>query len=375
MTPPALQAGAAPLGFPYMEWAQTRSFRARYALTHSGLPAADPARLGPPGLIDLSPPTPRAREFEAALARRFDVDPPRVVATLGASGGLFACAWAWFGAGARVVSELPSYEPFRALPARLGADLRLLERRLEDGWQLDPAAVRRALAGAARGHVFVCEPHNPTGAELGAGRLSELGRAARDAGGYLVSCEIYGEFVPWERRAHAFRAAPNGVSIGSLTKAYGLGALRAGWIVLGEEVAGEAARLRDALHLSWVDGPTGALRASCSALGQLDPLFEPYRALAGSSRPLWARWLASTPGVQAHVPEHGLVAFARVASAPDTRALADWLAAEHDVGVVAGEHFGAPGHLRVAFGLAPAELAEGLARLARGIAAWPSHAR
>lgn len=364
-------APAPGLDFPYMVWARTRSGAARFPLTQSGMPPADPKLLGVAPPIEIGHSAVVLAEVEHALARRFRVDPERVVATLGASGGLQASAWTWFGPGARVVADAPSYEPFRALPRRLGADLRVLERRLEDGWQVDPTDVRRLLGtGPGRGHVFLANPHNPTGAQLGRERLTALAREAERAGGLLVSCDLYGEYEPESVRVDAFRYAPNAVSIGSLTKAYGLGALRIGWIVLGEGVAADVHRVRDATYLAWVDAPMASLRLGLAALQRLPELLEPYRELTTSVRPLWTKWLRETAGVRAFVPDHGIIAFPAVEGVTDTFALAEFLLREHDVGVVPGEFFGMAGHVRVGCGLPADTMPEALARLTRGIAAW-----
>src|SRR5512146_1778194 len=138
--------------FPYMFWAHEQCARTPHVLTQSGMPNADPALFaGLPG-IDLGHPSAGALpEVEARLAARFGVDPSRVIVTLGASGGMYLAASRWFRRGSRVVVDRPSYEPFRALPPHFGAETIALDRRLEDGWSLDPAAVRAALAGA-KGH-------------------------------------------------------------------------------------------------------------------------------------------------------------------------------------------------------------------------------
>jgi aspartate/methionine/tyrosine aminotransferase len=277
----------------------------------------------------------------------------------------------WFRHGTRVVVDRPSYEPFRALPAHFGAQTVEIARRLEDGWSLDPAAVRAALVGAkGAGHVFFANLHNPTGARSKAGDLREMAAAAADHGGKLVVCEVYMEYAPAAERLHAFQIAPNGVSIGSLTKAYGLGPLRAGWMVLGEEAAKERESLIDTLYLDYVDPPTQPLRAYARALEQLEALARPIGKVEAESRPIWERWLRETEGVKAHVPGRGIIAFPRIEGVKDTRALCEFLVREHQVDVVPGEFFGEPGHIRVGCSLPPPLLEAGLKRLADGIRAF-----
>jgi len=358
--------------FPYMFWAHEQCARTPHVLTQSGMPAADPALFaGLPG-IDLGHPSAEALpEVERRLAEKFGVDRSRVIVTLGASGGMHLAAARWFRHGTRVVVDRPSYEPFRALPEHFGAQTVEVARRLEDGWNLDPAAVRAALVGAkGEGHVFFANLHNPTGARSKAGDLRAMAAAAAERGGKLVVCEVYMEYAPASERLHAFRIAPNGVSIGSLTKAYGLGPLRAGWMVLGEEVARERESLIDTLYLDYVDPPTQPLRAYARALEQLDVLARPIDKVAAESRPIWERWLRETEGVKALIPSRGIIAFPRIEGVKDTRALCEFLVREHQVDVVPGEFFGEPGHIRVGCSLPPALLEAGLKHLTEGIQAF-----
>lgn len=353
--------------FPYMFWAQRESFRSPYCLSQSGMPAPDASFLD--GLAwDVAPQLAEALPaVRARLAELFATTPDRVIVTAGTSTAMAVCAARWFTPGARVAFETPRYEPLESLPRRFGADAVPVRRRAEDAWALDPAAVRAALDGASPGHVFLSNPHNPSGREHTAEEIAAIAAEAARAGGVLVSDEVYQEFLPPDERVHAFAVAPNAVSIGSLTKAYGLGALRIGWILLGEGLADRADEVLDALFLLTVDPATPCLRAARRALDELPRLLQPLRRVEVESRPAWARWLAECDLVDAYVPPHGLIAFPRVRGVGDTRALVTHLQAEHGVDVVPGEFFGAPGHLRVGCGVPAESLREGLARLEAGI--------
>jgi hypothetical protein len=222
--------------------------------------------------------------------------------------------------------------------------------------------------------VFLANPNNPTGATLARAELSRIAVHAARAGGVLIGNEVYMEFAPPERRVHAFELAPNGVSIGSLTKAYGLGALRIGWLILGAELAGERRRLLDLANLVYVDLATPALRIARVALEHLPELLAPYRRLEHESRPLLRGWMRDTPGVRGTESPFGLIAFPRIEGVADTRALSAFLAREHGVDAVPGEHFGLAGHLRLGFGVPAATLAVGLEHLTAGIEAFRARA-
>lgn len=361
--------------FPYMVWAQTESFVSPWCLAQSGMPVPEASFLDGAPLADLSmPPVDAVPRLRARLAELFGVEDERVLVTVGASGAMLAAAMRYF-RGARVVTEVPSYEPFRELPPLFGAETRVVARRLEEGWRLDPARVAAELEGCDRpGHVFIATPHNPTGAVSSPEELQALAAAAERAGGILISNEVYMEFAPNEERVHAFALAPNALSIGSLTKAYGLGSLRVGWIILGEGLRHEFEHLRDMAFLGWVDPPTPSCVAGRVALQHLTTLIQPARRFTAECRPHLVRWLEEEPRVEGIAPTLGLAAFPRIRGVDDTRALQAFLAREWQVDVGPGEFFGAPGHVRVGYGVPEETLVEGLRRLSQGLEAFGAEA-
>jgi len=375
--PPRAPPMSRPLEFPYMFWAHHEGFQSPWCLSQSGMPVPETSFLDGVG-IDVAHPCVEAQPaVEARLGELFGVPAERVQVMVGASSAMHMAATCWFGPGTRVVAETPSYTPMLQLPRRFGADVRVLERRLEEGFLVDPEEVGSLLAsGTGPGHVFLTNLHNPSGCLMEAERVAAIAERAARAGGILVSNEVYMEFLPNERRVHAFALAPNAVSIGGLTKAYGLGGLRVGWVIFGEGFD-EAARRAfvDATYLAYVDPPTPSLVGARRALDHLELLSQPIRRVEAESRPHWERWLRETPGIRAHVPEFGLIAFPRVEGVDDTAALVEHLQREHQVDVVPGEYFGAPGHLRVGCGVPEATLQEGLERLSAGIEAWRAKSR
>jgi aspartate/methionine/tyrosine aminotransferase len=355
-----------------MHFARTEAFRSPFSLTQSGMPAADPVLFGASLPIDFGWASNGALpEVEEKLARHLGVDRSRVLVTLGASSAMHLAALALFRPGVRVAVETPSYEPLRALPAYFGAETALVERRAADAWALDPAAVERALVGARPGHVFLTNPNNPTGGRSSADEIVAFARIAERAGGVLLSCEVYMEYeLDPARRVLACNLAPNAMSLGSLTKAYGLGPARVGWIALGEGLAAERARLVDMLYLDYVDPPTIGLRLASRAFDLLEPLREPIRRMEREQKPILRRWLADTAGVEGSMPELGLTAFPKLVDVDDTHAFARHLVAHHGVDVVPGEFFGMAGHLRVGCGLPPKELEQALARVTAGLRSY-----
>ena len=374
----SLPKAPSPPLFPYMTWAQTESFVSPWSLAQSGMPAPDASLLGPP--LEVGPCLEWScagslLQMEERLGELFGIAPERVMVTPGASGAMQLLAQTLFTPGARVHHESPCYQPFRALAGLFGAQAVPLVRNPEDGWSLKSSTLNLDQA-AGPSHLFLTNPHNPTGAVTSAATIQSLAAAVEPTGGILVSSEVYMECAPRpEQRVHAAILAPNGISIGSLTKAYGLGPLRLGWILLGEGLQHLRPTLVDRAHLSWVEPPSSSLLLGLRALDSLPDLLRPLRRIEAESRPLLDLWIENNPRVRALIPPFGIFAFALLEGVRDTRAFARWLAQEHQVDVVAGEFFDYPGAIRIGAGLPPDTLREGLRRLEKAHHEWCSQGR
>ena len=77
------------------------------------------------------PGVPTLPAVQARLGELFSVAPERVIVTVGASGAMLMAALRYFRPGSTVVAEVPSYQPLRRLPTYLGAETKLIRRRME----------------------------------------------------------------------------------------------------------------------------------------------------------------------------------------------------------------------------------------------------
>ncbi len=78
------------------------------------------------------------REFCEAVAERYGVEPECVTPTLGSSQAIMHALFAWVRSGDHVIVERPTYEPLHRVPELLGANVSRLERKFDEGWQVDP---------------------------------------------------------------------------------------------------------------------------------------------------------------------------------------------------------------------------------------------
>ncbi len=301
----------------------------------------------------------------AAIASRYGVDVSRVAIGSGCSGANVLAIASVVAPGDDVLMESPYYDPIAGTCTLLGASVRHFERRFEDGYQVDVDALRRALTPRTR-LVVLTNPHNPSGVVLDDEAVRAAAAAAAEVGATLLVDEVYLDIVNiLENRRRctiAAELAPNAISTSSLTKSYGLNALRCGWAIGSEASAEGMRRVRDV-----VDGigPVPTERLSVLAFEQIDKLADRARGIVEMNVNTFKVWAAGARRLTLPAPVTSTVVFPRVDGVADTQALAVALHREHDVAVVPGAFFGEPGSIRISLAGRPDVLREGLARLAR----------
>jgi aspartate/methionine/tyrosine aminotransferase len=352
----------------YMSWAKAMP-KARSNLARSGL---EPC---PPGLLRLS-----ARDLAThhpagygwppllrALGRRYGVPPDRVLTVSGGTSlaNWVACAAALAGAGsgAEVIVERPTYEPLLRIPEAMGCRIRRLDRRLEDGWAIDPGRLASLVTRRTR-LAIVTNLHNPSGARIDRATLREIARALARVGACLLVDEVYLEALFGARTESSVHAGPNVIATNSLTKAYGLDGLRAGWILGPRAVIARAGKVHDLLG---VNGVAPGERMTLAALRNLTPIRRRARAILGPNLERVRRFLAREDRLRAHVPPGGNVLFARLPAGLDSGRFARHLLDRYGTVVVPGRFFESPRFVRISFGCPPAALARGLASLSRAL--------
>jgi hypothetical protein len=277
--------------------------------------------------------------------------------------GNFLLAWALLTRGAPVAVEDPVYENMPALVDLLGAGLIHLPRRPESGYRVEPGLVEAALAAGAR-LIILTDLHNPTGVHLRDDDLEAIRALAARHGARILLDEVYRDFLPG-RPGTAYRPDdPTVVVTSSLTKVYGLGSLRAGWVLCPPALRTRIAEVVDYLT---VLPPAAAATGAEMAWADIDARQDRARAATLPGREVFARWVESRPDVDCVLPDAGVTAFPRLRDITDTTALCEWLRTERETALVPGCFFGDPTRVRLSAGAPPDVLEPGLRRLEEAI--------
>lgn len=345
----------------YIVWAIEHYGRVAYDLAASGIPLVNADDFGAtPDLFD-----PKGYEaLRGSIAKYNDLPEAEVVAALGTTQALFLAYGSVLVPGDDVLVEHPGYEPLTRTAEGLGATVRTFERRREDGYRVDPDRVAAAMTPRTR-LVVVTDHHNPTGVRVGTEAILEIARIAEAQGAYVLVDEVYAPFeaLPDDGvfRHSARKLAPNILAIGSLTKCYGLGMFRVGWL-LGP--AGVVARAADAQVAASGHLPLAHACLGAAAFAAVPRLAARAKRLTDGKRAMAEAWVAKHPQLRWSAPASGLFGFVTVDGAGDLRPTIEACLDKNGVLVGPGTFFGAPDGFRLSWATCePTRFAEGLARL------------
>ena len=348
----------------YIDWITGRPEQAAHDLGSSDLRWEGGGPLDP-AVLGGFPAPPAGRTFRELVADVYDVTPEQVLATAGGThANVLTFLAALDGTGRGVLVERPGYEPLRATPTALGAEVRRFERPAADDYRLDPKAVTAAI-GSDTALVVVTNRHNPSGRLVNRETLAAVAGAVADRGARLLVDEVYAPFGD-RQGARAFggptaAGLPGAVVTSSLTKFYGLGGLRVGWAIADEAMV---ERLRTALrHVPAVADPSLELgRTAVAAAEQLSSRAR-SRIVANADR--LRSFVKDRADLSGSVYDGVSFGFLRHARADgDAVAEAAW---EHGVLVVPGRFFDDESRFRVSLAGEPTAMADGLAALGRAL--------
>ena len=309
------------------------------------------------------PGSPELRTAIAALYER--TSPEAVVALAAAEEGILAVEHAVLGPGDHAVVETPCYESALALARSTGATVDEWRRSYADGWAHDLDALRR-LVRAGTKLVYVNTPHNPTGLQMPRAVLDAVVGLCAEAGAVLLCDEVYRELEhdPMDRLPAACDLYERAVSLGSVSKTYGLPGLRTGWIACRDDALRDAIVAVKLYTTICSSGPSELL--SAIGLRNRERLVERNRRLVLENLELADRFVEDHADVVDWArPNASPIGFPRL-RVPDTRAFCEQLAEAAGVLLLPGEVYDQPGHVR--FGLGRLGTAEAFARLSGFVA-------
>src|SRR5215207_553274 len=294
-------------------------FAARHHLTASNAQTLTVAEaLSPEGLEELARlplgyiPTWGTDALREAIAATYDtVAPDDVLVFAGAEEAMFWAMQELVGPGGHAVVTVPNYQSMESLPVATGASVSGLALRPEEGWALDVDALRALLRPETR-LVAVNFPNNPTGALPDPDAWAALVALCEERGIRLFSDEVYRGLEPdgTEPLRQAADASPTALSLGVMSKAYGLPGMRIGWLACRDRAVLE--RLETRKHYTSICNSAPSELIATHALRRGPEIIARNRAIIARNLPVFDAFFAAHADLFAwERPQAGCVCFPR----------------------------------------------------------------
>lgn len=275
------------------------------------------------------------------------------------------------GAGDEVIVPAPFWPSYPEMALLVGAEPVILDTKEEDGYLLNPAALRTCLEDHPKAKVLMlCNPSNPTGGVHSPQLLGEIAKVLEDFPNVVVlSDEIYERLVYTDSgTCAAFASMPNmfhrTITVNGFSKSHAMTGFRLGYLAAPARFA-KAAAMIQGQFTSCAGSVSQA--AGVAALNDVDEEW-----LAGNcvimkeKRDYVLEALAAMEGVSVKVaPDGAFYVLPEVASyygGDDTQLCLDLLK-EKKLALVPGSSFGAPGTIRISYATSMEELGIAMEKL------------
>jgi aspartate/methionine/tyrosine aminotransferase len=301
----------------------------------------------------------------AATYTRGDAD--HILVTTGAIEANFLLFNVLLEPGDHVIAPYPAYQQLYSVPRAIGCDVSLWRVGPETGYRYDLDALERLLRPTTR-VIVVNTPHNPTGAMMPPDDAARVYAMADSVGATVIGDEAYRWLAVPDGAPFAppmFDLGDRGVSVGTLSKPFGLPGLRIGWIAASSSLVRECWAMRDYISLS-----PGKLNdaLACLALRHRDRIVDRNRGIIEANLATASAWLAERSDMLSWTPPRGgLLALLKYNLPIPSLELADLLATEYSVMLAPGSAFGYEHHLRLGIGQRPDVFAAGLREVGRAL--------
>jgi len=273
---------------------------------------------GSPGLRDAI-----AATYESMAASE-------ILTFVGAEEGIFAAMHALLGPEDHAITVIPNYQSVESVPLSI-CETTGVALNPERGWELDLERLRDAIRPNTR-VICINFPHNPTGKVIARGALDEIISLCRAWGIYLFSDEAYRliERRPEMTLPQVADIYERGISLGVMSKAYGLPGIRVGWVACKDaEVLRRMERMK---HYTSICGAAPSELLAQIALKARDRILARNRSLIVRNLALLETFFVEHSDLFAwYLPDGGCIGFPRYLGRDGVEAFASKLVEQSGV--------------------------------------------
>ncbi len=268
-------------------------------------------------------------EYYARFGIRVASD--EIVVTTGGSEAIIFAFLALADPGDEVIVPEPFYTNYNGFAVEAGVTLVPVTCRIEDGFRLPPLSALETRITSRTRAILICNPNNPTGYVYSREELEALRDLVVERDLFLLSDEVYREFVFDGAAAHSVLhlegIGDRGVLLDSISKRYSVCGARLGCLVTrNRDLLSAALRLGQARLCAPTLEQKAARRALDASPEYLEQVLDEYRA----RRDAVFEELAGIEGVLAVKPKGAFYTVVRL-PVEDAEAFARWLLTDFQV--------------------------------------------
>jgi aspartate/methionine/tyrosine aminotransferase len=159
------------------------------------------------------------------------LDGENILMFAGAEEGIFCALHTLIEEGDHVIVLTPCYQSLLEIPKSKGADITEIQLKEKNDWRIDLSAIQNSIKPNTK-CIVINFPHNPTGQVIEEDELKALIEICQSNDIWLFSDEVYrllgSPNKPWASPAACIY--DKALSLGVMSKAFGMAGLRIGWI-------------------------------------------------------------------------------------------------------------------------------------------------
>jgi aspartate/methionine/tyrosine aminotransferase len=292
------------------------------------------------------------RILREELTKQYSKIAPREIVTMaGGEEGIFVTMQTLLSPDDHVIVVTPCYQSLISIPQSLVSRVDAIALKEDQGWKLDIEELQAKINPKTK-LIVLNYPHNPTGALIDKETLLSIIDLAREHGIYVFSDEVYRllEFDQTQTLPPVADIYEKGISASVMTKAYGLGGLRVGWLASqDEQFIKQAEQTKHYLSIA-NSGPSEIL--ALIALRAKETILNRNRSIIASNFAILRKFFATYSNlVSWHEPKGGCVGFAKFAPGIDGSNFFKELIEQEGVLLLPGHVFDYPdSYFRIGFG-------------------------
>ncbi|HEY1248458.1 MAG TPA: aminotransferase class I/II-fold pyridoxal phosphate-dependent enzyme [Nitrososphaera sp.] len=178
-----------------------------------------------------------------ALKEGMNASKQQVLVTPGGRFAVFSAITSLIGAGQEIIVIEPAWPAYKECADFVGARTRVLCTTISDKWLPDTQKLEEMISPNTK-MIVLNYPNNPTGKLLDNKTVDKIVSIAKDHDLYLLSDEVYADYVFDEFKSIRSYSYEKSILVGSFSKRYAMTGFRVGYGIANKEIISKMARIQ-----------------------------------------------------------------------------------------------------------------------------------